>query len=372
MKKNVLFSYLMKELFLFFIVAFLFFFLIFFVNQILLMAEDILKKRVPLFDVTKLIIYSLPFVIAQAAPFATLVGFLMCIGRLVSDNEILIVRASGLSFTILLAPVLVLGLLISIVSFAVNDYLLPLGTISYNDLYRKIILSNPGLELESNSIKRTNDSILIIGDVHERDVSDLLMFDTDSQNNQRITVAAETTILESKDRTVFMQLNMIDPEIMQFDKKSPSTYTHMKSEKAIMNLFANSFLSSSSSSTNPREMTSYDLKKVIIKKRIESEGERTFQLNLYEMEYYKKFSLPFGSLFFSLLAFPLALMFGKANGQTIGLIIGILISVLYWSLIIMGQNFGIRNNINGFYIMWLPNTIIAIFGIIFLLKLVKK
>ncbi|HOS30781.1 MAG TPA: YjgP/YjgQ family permease, partial [Treponemataceae bacterium] len=40
----------MKELFLFFIVAFLFFFLIFFVNQILLMAEDILKKRVPLFD----------------------------------------------------------------------------------------------------------------------------------------------------------------------------------------------------------------------------------------------------------------------------------------------------------------------------------
>ena len=118
------------------------------------MAEDILKKRVPLFDVTKLIVYSLPFVIAQAAPFATLVGFLMCIGRLVSDNEILIVRASGLSFTILLTPVLVLGLLISIVSFAVNDYLLPLGTISYNDLYRKIILSNPGLELESNSIKR--------------------------------------------------------------------------------------------------------------------------------------------------------------------------------------------------------------------------
>lgn len=371
MKKHVLFKYLMKELFLYFIVAFLFFFLIFFVNQILLMAEDILKKRVPVIDVSKLIIYSLPFVIAQAAPFATLVGFLMCIGRLVSDNEILIVRASGLSFTILLAPVLILGLLISIVSFAVNDYLLPLGTISYNDLYREIILSNPGLELESNSIKRTNDSILIIGTVKDRDVSDLLMFDTDSQNNQRITTAGKTTILESKDRTVFMQLNMESPEILQFDKGKSSTYTNMKAEKAIMNLFSNSFLSSTSS-TNPREMTSYDLKKLIIKKRFESGGERTFQLNLYEMEYYKKFSLPFGSLFFSLLAFPLALMFGKINGQTIGLIIGILISVLYWSLIIMGQNIGIRNNINGFYVMWFPNAIVSVFGFIFLLKLVKK
>ncbi len=372
MKKNILFTYILKELFLFFIVAFLFFFLIFFVNQILLMAEDILKKRVPVLDVTRLIIFSLPFVIAQAAPFATLVGFLMCIGRFVSDNEILIVRASGLSFTVLLAPVLLLGLLISIVSFAVNDYLLPVGTIAYNDLYREIILSNPGLELESNSIKRTNDSILVIGNVEERNVSDLLMFDTDSQNNQRITIAGQTTILESKDKTVFMQLNMAEPEIIQFDKKTASTFTQMKADNAVMNLFADSFLSSSSSSTNPREMTSYDLKKVIIKKRAESEGERTFQLNLYEMEYYKKFSLPFGSLFFSLLAFPLALMFGKVNGQTIGLIIGILVSVLYWSLIIMGQNFGIRNNINGFIVMWLPNTIVAVFGLVFLVKLVKK
>lgn len=361
----------MKELFLYFFIAFLFFFFVFFVNQFLLMVEDILKKRVPVIDVTKLIIYSLPFVIAQAAPFATLVGFLMCIGRLVSDNEILIVRASGLSFTILLKPVLVLGLIISCVSFAVNDYLLPLGTISYNDLYRKIILSNPGLELESNSIKRTNDSILIIGDVNERSVSDLLMFDADSQNNQRITTAGNTTILESKDRTVFMQLNMENPEIMQFDSKSPSIYTHMKSDKAIMNLFANSFMTSSNS-TNPREMTSYDLKKIITQKRIESEGERTFQLNLYEMEYYKKFSLPFGSLFFSLLAFPLALMFGKVNGQTIGLIIGVLISVLYWALIIMGQNFGIRNNLSGFYVMWMPNAIVGFLGLLFCLKLVKK
>lgn len=372
MKNHVLFKYLMKELFLYFIVAFLFFFLIFFVNQILLMAEDVLKKRVAIFNVIMLIIYSLPFVIAQAAPFATLVGFLMCIGRLVSDNEILIVRASGLSFSILLAPVLLLGLCISIASFAVNDYFLPVGTIAYNDLYRKIIISNPGIELESNSIKRTNDSVLIIGEVTDRDVSDLLMFDTDSQNNQRITASGKTTIIESKDKSVFMQLNMDRPEIIQFDKKTPSTFTYMLAEKAIMNLFANSFLSSSSFSTNPREMTSWDLKKVLEKKRIDSNGERTFQLNLYEMEYYKKFSLPFGSLFFALLAFPLALMFGKANGQTIGLIIGILVSVLYWALIIMGQNYGIRNNISGFLVMWFPNTIVSIFGLIFYLKLVRK
>ncbi|MBR1721239.1 MAG: LptF/LptG family permease, partial [Treponema sp.] len=77
--RHVLFRYLMKELFLYFFIAFIFFFMVFFVNQILLVAENILKKHVPVMDVMRLITYSLPMVIAQSAPFATLVGFLMCL-----------------------------------------------------------------------------------------------------------------------------------------------------------------------------------------------------------------------------------------------------------------------------------------------------
>ena len=72
--------------------------MIFFVNQILLLAEQILKQRVPFADVARLMLYCLPGVISQSAPFATLVGFLMCLGRLMSDNEILIFRASGQSY----------------------------------------------------------------------------------------------------------------------------------------------------------------------------------------------------------------------------------------------------------------------------------
>ena len=93
-----------------------------------------LAKRAPFADVAKIMIYSMPAIIAQSAPFATLVGFLMCLGRMASDNEILIFRASGFSFRSILYPVLILGLAISFVSFFVNDYLLPLGTIKYNQL----------------------------------------------------------------------------------------------------------------------------------------------------------------------------------------------------------------------------------------------
>ncbi|HUV08757.1 MAG TPA: LptF/LptG family permease, partial [Spirochaetia bacterium] len=89
--------YISREIFASFIIAFLFFFFIFFVNQLLLMAERILSKRVPLGDVLLLILYSIPIIVTYALPFGTLVGALMAIGRLSSENEILALRALGVS-----------------------------------------------------------------------------------------------------------------------------------------------------------------------------------------------------------------------------------------------------------------------------------
>ena len=368
---HVMMRYLVKELLLYFTIAFLFFFLVFFCNQILLLVQDILRKHVPLVQVMKLMTYSLPFIIAQSAPFGTLVGFLMCMGRLMTDNEILILRATGTSFFRLSLPVIILGVLISLGSFFVNDYLLPLGTIQYNKLYREIIFSNPNVEMESNSIKKTNNSILVIGEVNDRNVSDLLLFDTDSSGNQRLIIAGSTELLDPNDSTIMMQLRMKNPAVVQFDNDDKDTYEYILSDYTTMNIFASQFISSGSSGTNPREMTSYDLKQYIKKlKDKENTSKRT--LNTYNLEYHKKFSLPFGSIFFALLAFPLAILFGKHNGQTIGLIIGILISVLYWSLMTLGQIFGLRNGMNGFISMWLPNFLVGIFGCIFIFFLVKK
>ena len=90
----------------------------------MLIIQKILEKKVPLWDVIRLMNYALPSIIAQSAPFATLVGFLMCLGRLASENEVLILRASGQGYKIILIPVLSLGLLISVCSFFVNDYFL--------------------------------------------------------------------------------------------------------------------------------------------------------------------------------------------------------------------------------------------------------
>lgn len=368
--RHVLIIYLVKELLLYFTIAFLFFFMVFFVNQILLMAEDILKKRVPVMVVMRLMGYSLPFIIAQSAPFATLVGFLMCLGRMMTDNEILVIRASGKSFLIILVPVLILGMFISIVSFFVNDYLLPLGTISYNKLYREILYSDPTIELESNSIKRTEDATLVIGEVTDTLVSDLLFFDIDDQGQIRIIASGPTQIINAGQPGILMNLSMDYSTVCSFDMSDVNRYDVMQAGKTDMNVFASSFFSDSSS-TNPREMTSFDLFKFI--RQVTEEGTAsTLQMNMYKLEFHKKFSLPFASIFFALLAMPLAILFGKHNGLTVGLIIGIFLCVAYWAAMILGQTFGIRQGLSGFWTMWLPDIFVGVAGFIFYLVLVKR
>lgn len=368
--KHVLIKYIFHELWIYFVMAFLFFFLIFFVNHMLLTAEDILEKRVPVAQVSLFILYSLPFVIAQAAPFATLVGFLMCIGRMVSDNEILILRSTGHSFSFLLIPIAILGLLISIASFVVNDYLLPLGTIAYNELYLSIIVSNPAVELEPHSIKRFQNSTIIIGDVTGQRVSDLILFDTDSSGQQRIVIASKVDIVSPEDPAVVMQLNMSNASAVFLDNKEKDSFDFLTSSKALLNIYSSTFLPLYHT-TNPREMTSKDLKIKLIELEIIGNADEQV-LNTYELEYYKKFSLPFGSVFFALLALPLAALFGKHNGQTIGLVLGVIIAVLYWALMILGQQFGLRNGLDGFWTMWLPNILVGVFAILFFVRLKVK
>ncbi|MBQ1971450.1 MAG: LptF/LptG family permease, partial [Treponema sp.] len=283
LKKFVIIRYIVKELTLYFLVCFLFFFMIFFVNQILLLAEQILKQRVPFADVARLMLYCLPGVISQSAPFATLVGFLMCLGRLMSDNEILIFRASGQSYKLVLIPVLVLGMVISIVSFFVNDYLLPVGNMKFSKLKREIAVANPTIEIESNSIKRLKNSTIIIGDVNDKEVSDIVFFDKGSDGNQRIVVAGKSEIQNAQKEGVIMHMNMNDAVVTLLDRKNKKNFDVLDSKTATLNVF-DSAVFTNTTSVSPREMTSYDLGKRI-KNLEKSKNASKRQLNNYKMEY---------------------------------------------------------------------------------------
>ncbi|MBR5934355.1 MAG: LptF/LptG family permease [Treponema sp.] len=370
-KDKSLLRYVLKELMIYFLLMFVVFFFIFFVNQILVMMLNLLGKNLPLGDVILLMFYSIPSIISQTAPFSLLTGFLMCLGRMNSDNEILILRASGQNpRLIILVPVLAIGLIVSVFSFFVNDYLLPVGLIKYKEQYLISISRNPFIEIEPNSVKKLNENTIITGDVKNSEISDIVFIDRDENHNPRIIFGGKSKADTSNENGVSMQLSISDASVITLDAKDKKKFSLITSDMMKLNIFESSFISGNNE-IQPNEMTSYDVLKEI--KRIKKNPNHTREeLNQWVIEFNKKYALSFGALFFAFLALPLALLFCKYNGIAVGLTLGFIISALYWSLIWIFMLAGYRNGFNGFFAMWMPNILVGIAGLFFYIRMMRQ
>ena len=195
-------------------------------------------------------------------------------------------------------------------------------------------------------------------------------FDDSSDAEKKIIIADNTRAEKTDIDGLLLELKMQNPYVLFLDRRNKKNYDVIHSDELTLNVF-DSVIDQDNGSLSPREMTSLDLYRKI--KQLEEEQNLTkIQLNSYYVEYHKKFSIPFGSIFFAILAFPLALLFSKKDGQTIGLILGIVISVLYWAANMLGQVFGLRSGYSGFWMMWGPDFFIGILGMLLYLRLKRK
>ena len=419
-KRNVsktIFLYILKEALFAFSISFLFFFFIFFVNQILLMAREVLTKHVPFNLVALLILYSLPTIIAMSAPFASLVGTLMTIGRLTSDNEILVMLSSGFSYKNVFYPAITVGVIVSLMSFYTNDVLLPAGTVQFNKLWRSILVSIPSLELEANSVKKFQDTVIVTGDVTGNVIDNVIILDKTSDGERRIILAGNAELKDSGKEGLSLDLD--DAFIHSSKEIIREDYDYARSDY-LQYWVSNEDIIQATMNVSPREMSSRDVRTAIGVKRIEvgvrandrkgklltqayllenilragPSGEswnrkaavvinlqREMQtlagiyndrsLTIHIIEYYKKFSLPFGAFFFVFLAVSLGLM-AKKSGQTVGFIFGNIIAVLYWVMLFIGQTMGLRLGTSPFWSMWLPNIISLSVGVFLAIIRVRK
>jgi lipopolysaccharide export system permease protein len=404
-----MFRYIIGDTLFSFFVAFLFFFFIFFVNQLLLMAQEILTKRVPFHQVALLVLYSLPSIIAMSAPFASLVGTLMTIGRLSSDNEVLVMLSSGLSYRNIFLPALIVGVLISMVSFFANDVLLPAGTVQFSRLYRRILVSTPALELEANSVKRFRDTVIVTGPVSGKAIDSVLIMDKTSDGERRVIMAKNARLIDGGNKGLSLDLS---DAFVQSSKEIVRDDYDYASSGYLRYWVPQEDLIQAVSSIGPREMSSVDVRREVkikeddLRLKLEDQYYKTLpqalaleeslkkgrgneawnrrensfnsflreyqiiagarkdrSILVYRLEYYKKFSIPFGAFSFVFLAVPLGLL-AKKSGQTVGFILGLIIAVIYWALLLGGQTMGIRLGYSPFWSMWLPNILAASIGCI--------
>jgi lipopolysaccharide export system permease protein len=91
-------------------------------------------------------------------------------------------------------------------------------------------------------------------------------------------------------------------------------------------------------------------------KSLASQKTEDASLQIYRLEYHKKFVIPSACFFFAFLAFPLGIGSRRA-GRTAGFGLALLMAVIYWALLFAGQTFGYRQGFDPALSMWMPNLV---------------
>jgi lipopolysaccharide export system permease protein len=99
--------------------------------------------------------------------------------------------------------------------------------------------------------------------------------------------------------------------------------------------------------------------------KITSELER--QADSYLVEIYKKYSIPFACIVFTLIGAPLGYRV-KRGGFGVAAGLSLLFFLLYWASLIGGEKLADRDIISPFLGMWLVNIILGVFGLYLMFK----
>lgn len=91
------------------------------------------------------------------------------------------------------------------------------------------------------------------------------------------------------------------------------------------------------------------------------------QIDAYDVEIYKKYSIPFACLVFALLGAPLGYKV-KRGGFGIAAGFSLLFFLIYWAALIGGEKLADRGFVTPFMGMWLVNIILGLFGLYLMFK----
>jgi lipopolysaccharide export system permease protein len=199
-----------------------------------------LNKGVALFTVLRLFFLGLGWMLAMSVPCGVLVGVLMTYGHLSQDNEIIAMRASGISAFQAMKPALAAGVFIAVLLTLFNNYVLPNMNHSFANLMLAINKAKPTAEIQEGTFINNFDGYsLFIGNLDDKSgrMQDVLIYDFSRKARNPRTILAKRGHLEFNDTRGELTLHLEDGEMHETgDDKESNIYRVMEFQQHILNI----------------------------------------------------------------------------------------------------------------------------------------
>ncbi len=199
-----------------------------------------LGKGVALGTVLRLFFLGLGWMLALSIPCGVLVGTLMTYGHLSQDNEIIAMKASGISPMQIMRPSLIFGVIVSIGLVLFQNYVLPNMNHSFANLMLAINKARPTAEIQEGVfIDHFDGYSLFIRDLNDRNgqMKDVLIYDFSKPGKQARTIIARRGLLTFNEKLEKLTLHLRNGEMHETgDNNETPTYRIMEFKQHILNI----------------------------------------------------------------------------------------------------------------------------------------
>jgi len=337
-----------------FVINLLFFNFIFLLTKILDITNMIVNYRISLFDVMFLLIYSMPHFLEFVIPMSVMTTVLLTFFRLSSDNEIVALKAGGMSIYKLLPPVLLFCLIGCILTGFMTIYALPWGSLSFKKLTYEVASSNVNIGMKERTFNDNFEGVMLYMnkiDLKNKALIDIFIEDQRTKNIISTVVAPKGEMSCEPDKLLF-HLRLHNGTINQVDIESRTVHS-INFDTYNINLDLKKSVPGKKGRKDEKEMSIAELRK-----NLKDAVNKDVKYYASLIEFHRKFSIPFACFALGLLGVPLGVQ-SKSAKRTFGLGLGLIFFLLYYLMLSAGWVFGEAGVYPPLIGMWMPNIVIG-------------
>lgn len=370
MKRKTLIRYLISEVLPPFLLGLLAFTFILLIGRLLKLIELVISRGVPLTQVGKLLALIMPTFLEMTVPMAFLLAILLGLGRMANDQELLAMKASGVSPLQILWPIAGLSLMVSILTLITTLYARPTANSALKKELYNIAKSRVGTALKEKVFNDDFPKILIY--VEEiippgNTAQGILIVDKRDRVREDI-ILGKVARITTDDESNTLSLRLFDGSIYEREK------TREGFSQTRFNIYDFKLdLDELVGPMRQREAGPKELSLAELRKSIEEKQRRGSNSIPERMELHQRIAFGFIPLVFGVLGVALALLPRTSRaGRSWGFMLCLFWLLVYYVLLSFGKALGDKGHLQPIPALWLPNLTLGFIASVFFRKAMRE
>lgn len=357
--------YILREIALPFVMILLVLTFVLLMGKILQLMDLMINKGVGLIDIARLMLYLMPSFLMFTIPISLLIAILIAIGRLSGDNEVTILKMSGVSLYRLSLPVLIASLAAFLLTAVTSLFLMPYGNLATKNLLFEMARQKASIGIREKVFNDDFRGILLYAESIpvQGDFLEGVFISDNRPDHEPSTIIARKAYLLSDPSTLAITLRLEEGSTHAVDS-GQKHYRKMDFHFYDIRLDLPSALAEGGKEVvkSSTEMTAAELIATLKKAPVKDESFREMAIELN-----KKLTIPLSCLVFGLIGIPLGLRKNRSV-RSRGFTIGLAVVLIYYLLRLSGEALVETGRLAPVIGTWAPNIIFAAGGaLLFLL-----